>query len=135
MEKKDIFSQVNHLEEQLGEAYVAFGHLKAQLGQLLEENQDLTLENRNLRERLDSAFAGRDAANGPDGYSADADRQPGFQKSENEKQPDIPHDAGAGYDNLAKLYKEGFHICNLHYGSVRKDGDCLFCLSFLNKKN
>ncbi|CAM3228754.1 DNA replication initiation control protein YabA [Sporolactobacillus spathodeae] len=118
MEKKDIFSQVNHLEEQLGQIYVAFGQMKAQLAHVLEENQNLTLENDNLRKRLESE---QDAGNPPKSRRASAAKP-------------AQRDIGEGYDNLARLYKEGFHICNLHYGSVRKDGDCLFCLSFLNKK-
>ncbi|MCO7176913.1 DNA replication initiation control protein YabA [Sporolactobacillus kofuensis] len=119
MEKKDIFSQVSHLEEQLGQIYVDFGNLKAQLTALLEENQNLTLENRNLRQRIEDAGS----------QNSDTKTQK-THKSGTISEPDI----GEGYDNLARLYKEGFHICNLHYGSVRKDGDCLFCLSFLNKK-
>ncbi|MCL1632450.1 DNA replication initiation control protein YabA [Sporolactobacillus sp. CPB3-1] len=119
MEKKDVFSQVSHLEEQLGQIYVDFGHLKAQLAALLEENQNLTLENENLRKRLESSNM----------RLQDAPKQ-SPRSTGTMSEPDI----GEGYDNLARLYKEGFHICNLHYGSVRNDGDCLFCLSFLNKK-
>lgn len=116
MERKDIFSQVSHLEEQLGQIYVDFGHLKSQLTDLLEENHNLVLENRNLRKRIETDQTERD-------HDGQAEQQ-------SASGPDI----GEGYDNLARLYKEGFHICNLHYGSVRKDGDCLFCLAFLNKK-
>ena len=117
MDKKEIFDSVSNMEEQIGHLFRQLGEMKQYVAELIEENHHLRLENENLRARFNEVAV----------------------KEESKKQPIPPkkasaQDIGEGYDNLARLYQEGFHICNIHYGSVRKDGDCLFCLSFLNKK-
>ncbi|KMK74466.1 DNA replication initiation control protein YabA [Alkalihalobacillus pseudalcaliphilus] len=115
MDKKAIFNQVSEIEERIGDLHHEMRSLKEQLAQLLEENQGLKMENEKLRERLETP--------------SEIDNKE--EKKEEKKKARV----GEGYDNLARLYQEGFHICNTHYGSIRQAGDdCLFCLSFLHQK-
>ncbi|MBT2668227.1 DNA replication initiation control protein YabA [Bacillus sp. ISL-4] len=124
MDKKDIFESVTNMETQIGQLYKQLGELKQNLAEILEENQSLKLEKEHLRHRLGLV----EVESAPAAVKVK-------QKAKNRTaSTDKVMDIGEGYDNLARIYQEGFHICNLHFGSLRKEGDCLFCLSFLNKK-
>jgi regulator of replication initiation timing len=126
VDKKEIFDSVSNMETQIGHLYQQLGEFKTHLAEILEENQSLKLENENLRRLLDSTGKFKEKKSSEKDNRTSQTEQPGVV--------DKSFDIGEGYDNLARLYHEGFHICSLHFGSLRKEGDCLFCLSFLNKK-
>lgn len=118
MDNKNVFITIGNMEEQIVQLSTQLGILKNHLEDVLEENHHLKLENEHLRRRLEEL--------------EEKSQKPSKGKQRKKRQsPDISE----GHDNLARLYYEGFHICNVHYGSVRQNGeDCLFCISFLNKK-
>ncbi|WP_370452233.1 initiation-control protein YabA [Cohnella sp. AR92] len=118
----DIFQRMEEIEAQLLHAHTEFGSLKFKIKELLEQNQQLLIENEQLRKVLKRE----------NGYAA-VETEQRAAAGPSKEATGSTNGVGEGYDNLARLYHEGFHICNVYYGHLRMEGDCLFCLSFLSK--
>jgi regulator of replication initiation timing len=108
LDKNRVFAQVANVEERIGELYQELGSLRQRIVELLEENQRLAMENLRLRQQLHAKIADEAAV------------------------------SGEGYENLVRLYEEGFHICKDYYGRLRTDQSeqgCLFCYKFLTRNH
>lgn len=106
-----MIKRVVQLEEQVTELCKELVGFKEEMVQLIEENTRLSLENEQLRK---------------------------IQRQDTNQNPTPATDdsyggQGIGHHHLMNLYEEGFHICNVHYGRMRTEGSCLFCVAFLDK--
>ena len=114
---RNFFDTIIDFEKQLESTQLQFRALKEFVAIMVEEREALQQENNHLRQRLDEMH----------------EKEAMIEKIRDENMDNL--DKGEGLDVLARIYQVGYHVCHVHFGSSRKEEDCLFCLSFLNKQN
>ena len=110
MAEKDLYDEFETITNQLNDISKKVSLLKEELSDTLEKNEEIKLENQNLRKHLEKV-----------GY----------------EEKDFNDNTLSGSRlNLEKLYRKGFHVCQQYYGSHRdNDEECLFCMNVLYGTN
>lgn len=109
MDKRSLYDGFSSLEVELRETLLRLAEMKEGLHELVEKNATLEIENQRLREHLQELNQLSQASSDPSKQELSKSRM-----------------------NLEKLYEEGFHVCNILYGSRREnDEECAFCLDVI----
>lgn len=114
MNRNELFERLMLLERNVGQLTNDMTELKDLAVELVEENVALQVENDNLKRLMEK------------------DEQ---SESNNEERSHSKHvkTPSPSKDNLAMLYREGFHICKGElFGKHRHGEDCLLCLNVLS---
>ncbi len=108
MDKRTLYDEFDRLEEDTQGLVRKLVEMKQTMSKLIETNVNLEMENKHLRERLIEI----------------EERQLELSSTKQE--------LSKSRMNLEKIYEEGFHVCNIYYGSRREnDEECAFCLDVI----
>ena len=107
MDKRTLYDEIAYLETYLGNILSQIGEMKSSVHHLTEQNVNLEIENRHLRARL-------------------------IELESLTAAPESKQELSKSRLNLEKIYEDGFHVCNVCYGSRREnDEECAFCLDVI----
>ena len=108
MDKRTLHDEFSNIENDLKQMILRLSEMKSTVESLTEKNVHLEVENKHLRSRL--------------------------MELEKEASANISskNELSKSRMNLEKIYEDGFHVCNIYYGSRREnDEECAFCLDVI----
>ncbi|MCG2513057.1 DNA replication initiation control protein YabA [Staphylococcus epidermidis] len=114
MNRNELFERLMKLEHHIEQLTTDMSELKDLTVELVEENVALQVENENLKRLMNKTEESVETHLDKDNYKHVKTPSP-------------------SKDNLAMLYREGFHICKGElFGKHRHGEDCLLCLNVLS---